>query len=229
MCALWCRRGRPRRALVPLPATAIGAGLPHHGAMRPPRRPFAGARRGPRRAAAALVAVALLAAACDTGAPAGTPPITPGTSAAPREVNVVTRDYAFVPSVVDLAPGETVLLHVVNFGLEEHEAVFGTLGAQLAWEAGEEATVGHPPGPTPFVAPPDGFDGVRVVVGSGQRVDVTWTVPADAADAAGGWFVGCHIPGHWQKGMVAPVRLVGPDGVPLGTPPPLPSIGAPAG
>ncbi len=178
---------------------------------------------------AAAVLVALLAAACDTGAPAGTPPITPGTSSAPREVNVVTRDYAFVPSVVDLAPGETVLLHVVNFGLEQHEAVFGTLDAQLAWEAGEEATVGHPPGPTPFVAPPEGFDGVRVVVGSGQRVDVTWTVPAGAADAAAGWFVGCHIPGHWQKGMVAPVRLVGPDGAPLGTAPPLPSIGAPGG
>jgi hypothetical protein len=55
------------------------------------------------------------------------------------------------------------------------------------------------------VAPPEGFDGVRVASGraAGRR---TWTVPADAADAAGGWFVGCHIPGHWQKGMVAPVR-----------------------
>jgi uncharacterized cupredoxin-like copper-binding protein len=220
-----------RRAVCPLhrPRKALAADLPHDGAMRPSGSPVTRVRRGSRRAATALVAVVLLAAACDTGAPAGTPPITPGTSAAPREVNVVTRDYAFVPSVVDLAPGETVLLHVVNFGLEEHEAVFGTLDAQLAWEAGEEATVGHPPGPTPFVAPPEGFDGVRVVVGSGQRVDVTWTVPADAADAASGWFVGCHIPGHWQKGMVAPVRLIGPDGVPLGTPPPLPSIGAPAG
>ncbi len=173
--------------------------------------------------------VGLLAVACDVGATAATPPITPGTSGAPREVNVVTRDYAFVPSVVDLAPGETVLLHVINGGLESHEAVFGSLGDQLAWEAAEGATVGAPPGPTPFVPPPPGFDGIRVVVGSGQRVDVTWTVPADAATATGGWFVGCHIPGHWQKGMVAPVRLVGPGGVPLGTAPPLPSTGVPAG
>jgi hypothetical protein len=182
-----------------------------------------------RRAAACLAAVTLLAAACETGAPAGTPPITPGTSAAPREVNVVTRDYAFVPSVIDLAPGETLLLHVINGGLEGHEAVFGSLGDQLAWEAAEAATIGAPPGPTPFVSPPPGFAGIRVVVGSGQRVDVTWTVPADAGSAVGGWFVGCHIPGHWQKGMVAPVRLVGPDGVPLGSAPPLPSIGAPGG
>ncbi len=175
------------------------------------------------------LALALLVGACGAGTPAGTPAITPGTGSSPREVNVVTRDYAYVPPVVDLAPGETVLLHVVNSGLEEHEAVFGTLADQLAWEAGEEATVGHPPGPTPYVAAPPGFEGVRVVVGSGQRVDVTWTVPADAGDAAGGWFVGCHIPGHWQKGMVAPVRLVGPDGQPLGTPPALPSIGLPSG
>ena len=67
--------------------------------------------------------------------------------------------------------------------------------------------IGAPPGPTPYVARArPGSTGVRVVVGSGQRVDVTWTVPADAATAPGGWFVGCHIPGHWQKGMVVPVR-----------------------
>jgi hypothetical protein len=180
--------------------------------------------------ALALVAlVGLLAGACDVGATAATPPITPGTSGTPREVNVVTRDYAFVPSVIDLAPGETVLLHVINGGLEGHEAVFGSLADQVAWEAAEAATVGAPPGPTPFVSPPPGFSGTRVIVGSGQRVDVTWTVPADAGAAAGGWFVGCHIPGHWQKGMVAPVRLVGADGIPLGSAPPLPSIGAPAG
>ena len=180
------------------------------------------------RHAAAMGALVVAVSACDTGAPAGTPPITPGTSGVPREVNVVTRDYAFVPSIVDLAPGETVVLHVVNGGLEQHEAIFGPLDDQLAWEAAEEAVIGAPPGPTPYVAPPPGFEGVRVVVGSGQRVDVTWTMPADAASAAGGWFVGCHIPGHWQKGMVAPVRLVGADGHSLGTAPPLPSIG-PAG
>ena len=176
----------------------------------------------------ALLALALVAVACDAGTPSGTPPITPGTSASPREVNVVTRDYAFVPSIVDLAPGETILLHVINGGLERHEAVFGSLGDQLAWETAEAATVGAPPGPTPFVAPPPGFEGVRVVVGSGERVDVTWTVPANASGAVGGWFVGCHIPGHWQKGMVAPIRLVGADGRPMGTPPALPSIGPPA-
>ena len=183
-------------------------------------------RRQPfRRAAVALAGLSvLLVAGCDAGAPAGTPPITPGTSGLPRELNIVARDYAFVPSVVDLVPGETVLLHVVNGGLEVHEAILGDIDAQLAWEAAEGATVGHPPGPTPAVDGPPGFEGVRVVVASGERLDVTWTVPADAAGATGGWFVGCHIPGHWQKGMVVPVRFVDAGGHPLASTPPLPSL-----
>lgn len=179
-------------------------------------------------AAASLAAVALVAAACGAGSPAGTPAITPGVGAAPRDVNIVMRDYGYVPPVVDLVPGETVTLHVINGGLEIHEAVLGSLEAQLAWESAEAATIDHPPGPTPVVPQPEGFDGVRVVVGSGQRQDVTWVVPPDATAAASGWFVGCHIPGHWQKGMVVPIRFVGPGGVPLGTPAVLPSS-SPAG
>jgi uncharacterized cupredoxin-like copper-binding protein len=178
----------------------------------------------PRVAPAALLVVAaLVAGGCGTGEAPGTPPITPGVGEAPREVNIVMRDYSYVPSIVDLVPGETVLLHVINGGLEIHEAVVGDIESQLAWEAAEAATIGAPPGPTPVVPEPEGFGGVRVVVGSGQRMDVTWVVPSDATTAAGGWFVGCHIPGHWQKGMVVPVRFVGAGGAPLGTPPTLPS------
>ena len=186
-----------------------------------PRRPSIPALIPP---VAVLLAIAL--AGCEAAAPAGTPPITPGASGSPREVNIVARDYAFVPSVVDLVPGETVTLHVINGGLEIHEAILGSMDAQLAWEAAEGATVGHPPGPTPAVSGPPGFDGVRVVVASGQRLDVTWTVPADAATAATGWFVGCHIPGHWQKGMVVPVRFVDAGGRPLASVPALPSPAA---
>lgn len=162
------------------------------------------------------------AAACEAGAPDATPAITPGTASAPRDVNIVERDYGYSPSIVDLVPGETVTLHIINGGLETHEAVFGSLDDQLAYQATEAAMAGGPPGPTPAIPSPAGFSGVRVVVGSGQRVDVTWTVPQDAATAPGGWFVGCHIPGHWEKGMVVPIRFVGRGGKPLGTPPPLP-------
>jgi hypothetical protein len=166
---------------------------------------------------AGFLAAALLAG-CASGPPAGTPPVTPGTSAEPRDVNIVARDYAYVPPIVDLVPGETVRLHVINGGLEIHEAILGDMPAQLAWESAEGATVGAPPGPTPFVPPPPGFNGVRVVVTSGQRLDVVFTVPSDAASAASGWFVGCHIPGHWQKGMVVPIRFVSAGGIPIATP-----------
>ena len=163
-------------------------------------------------------ALVLLLAGCDIGAPAGTPPITPGTSAVPREVNIIARDYAYVPRVVDLVPGETVVIHVINGGLVVHEAILGDIETQLAWEAAEAPFADSPPGPTPVVPVPDGFEGVRIVVDSGERLDVTWTVPSAAAGAASGWFVGCHIPGHWEKGMVVPIRFVDAGGRPLATP-----------
>jgi uncharacterized cupredoxin-like copper-binding protein len=151
-------------------------------------------------------------AACEAGPPPATPPISPGSSSAPREVNVIAKDWQFVPDPVDLVPGETVLFHFVNGGLEIHEAVIGGAAVQEAWEAAEAATVGHPPGPTPVVSVPPAVEGLRVVIGSGQRVDVVWTVPAAAADAP--LLIGCHIPGHWQKGMVVPVRFVRPSPAP---------------
>ena len=64
-----------------------------------------------------FIAAILLAAACEAGPPPATPPITPGTSGSPREVNLIARDYSFQPPTLDLAPGETVVLHVINGGL----------------------------------------------------------------------------------------------------------------
>jgi uncharacterized cupredoxin-like copper-binding protein len=158
---------------------------------------------------------ALLLVACDAGAPPPTPPISPGTAAAPREVNVIARDWSFQPAVVDVIPGETVILHVVNGGLEIHEAIIGDGRVQDAWERAEAAAAaaaGQKPGPTPTVSLDPSIAGLRLVVGSGQRVDAVWTVPLNAP--AGGLVVGCHIPGHWAKGMVVPIRFVKPAAVP---------------
>ena len=158
---------------------------------------------------AALVLAALAVAACEAGPPASAPPIVPGTSTAPREVNLIARDYVFLPNELDLTPGETVLLHVINGGLVVHEAIIGDMAVQDAWELAEAATVGSPPGPTPVVSVPPDVSGIRIVVSSGQRVDLVWTVPADAVvPGAPPWIVGCHIPGHWERGMQIPVRWV---------------------
>jgi len=158
-------------------------------------------------ALAFIAAVAFAVAGCSAGA-TSTPPIVAGRSEAPREVNLIARDYSFVPPTLDLVPGETILLHVINGGLEVHEAVIGDASVQAAWETAEAATVGGPPGPTPVVHVPAEVGGLRLVVHSGERVDLAWTVPADAAAAASAWLVGCHIPGHWAKGMQIPIRWV---------------------
>ncbi|HET7474337.1 MAG TPA: hypothetical protein VFJ71_14530 [Candidatus Limnocylindrales bacterium] len=154
----------------------------------------------------------LVIAGCAIGAPAGpTPPIRAGSSGGPREVNVVLKDWVFLPDPVDVIPGETVLLHVINGGLEIHELVIGDGAVQDAWEVAEAAAANPPPGPTPVVRVPPGEEGIRIVVPSGQRVDLTWTVPASAADVAA-LVLGCHIPGHWDKGMRAMLRVAGPSG-----------------
>jgi uncharacterized cupredoxin-like copper-binding protein len=156
---------------------------------------------------AIAVGLAFAAAGCSAAAPSVAPPLVPGTSTAPREVNIIARDYVFAPDPLQLVPGETILLHVINGGLEVHEAVIGDAAVQDAWEGAEAATVGRPPGPTPVVSVPPEVAGLRVVVASGQRVDVVWTVPVSAGGAA--WVVGCHIPGHWARGMQVPVRWGG--------------------
>ena len=157
---------------------------------------------------ALLAGIALVMAACDVGAPPATPPVVPGSSSAPREVNVVLKDWVFLPDPVDVVPGETVLLHVVNGGLEIHELVIGDQAVQDAWEAAELATIDAPPGPTPAVSVPPDVAGIRVVVPSGQRVDLTWQVPASAAIVSG-LLLGCHIPSHWEKGMRARFEVAG--------------------
>ncbi len=159
----------------------------------------------------ALGAIVLTAAACEAGPPPPTPPISPGSSATPREVNIVMKDWVFLPDPVDVVPGETVLLHVVNGGLVVHEAVIGDQAVQDAWEAAEGAAADPPPGPTPIVTVPGEVTGVRVVVESGKRVDVVWTVPADAA-AVRALVLGCHIPGHWAQGMRGAIRVAAAAG-----------------
>jgi hypothetical protein len=203
-------RCRPDRTIDP------ARSWPHHGTR-------ADGRFGLVRRLWAFAAIAILAAACG-GGPGATPPITPGTSGQPREVNIIAKDYEFEPPVVDLVPGETVIFHIINGGLVVHEAVFGDQRVQDAWEIAEAGAADPPPGPTPMVSVPPNVGGLRVVVASGQRVDVRWTVPRGAvpgSSASGsasvpvvgtgadsGLIVGCHIAGHYAKGMHVPIRLV---------------------
>jgi uncharacterized cupredoxin-like copper-binding protein len=159
-----------------------------------------------RQVGSAALLLAVLAWGCSPETPAPTPPISPGSGAQPRDVNLIARDWSFEPATVPLVPGETITLHVVNAGLETHEAIIGDATVQDAWEVAEAAASPAPPGATPAVSVPPETAGVRVVVGSGERVDLTWTVPADPA-LVEALIIGCHIPGHWEKGMRAEVAV----------------------
>jgi len=167
---------------------------------------------GRRRVLPWLILLAASCAGCEAGPAPATPPIVAGAPDAPREVNLIAKDYSFVPATLDLVPGETVLLHVINGGLEVHEAIIGDAAVQDAWEAAEEAVAGGPPGPTPVVTVPAAVTGVRIVVRSGERVDLRWVVPVGGVGGVPGtvapFIVGCHIPGHWEHGMQIPVRWV---------------------
>jgi uncharacterized cupredoxin-like copper-binding protein len=169
-----------------------------------------------RAACFAALAAAFLVAGCDAGPAPATPPISPGSAASPREVHIIARDWVFLPDPVDLIPGETVVFQIVNAGLDVHEVVVGDAAVQDAWEAAEAAVAEHPPGPTPAVSVQPDVAGLRAVVASGQRVDVLWSVPADAGGtgSAQALVIGCHIPGHWAKGMVVPIRIVPPSAAP---------------
>jgi uncharacterized cupredoxin-like copper-binding protein len=164
--------------------------------------------RRARRPAFLLASLGVALTGCADPGPAVPPSFVAGSSTVPREVNIIAREYRFDPSPVELVPGETVLLHVVDAGLDVHEVVIGDAAVQDAWQVAEAATADGPPGPTPVVSVPPGVAGLRIVVRSGERVDVRWTVPSGAV----GLVVGCHIPGHWARGMHVPVRLVVPGG-----------------
>jgi uncharacterized cupredoxin-like copper-binding protein len=167
------------------------------------RRPSLGGRR---TVAVACLLVALVAG-CQASGPVSAPPIDrAGTPERPREVNLIARDYTFEPAELRLVTGETVLLHVVNAGLDVHEAIIGDAAVQEAWERAEADAAGGPPGSSPAVSVPPELAGLRILVGSGQRDDAVYEVPATRLAIT----VGCHIPGHFARGMVIPVRFVDP-------------------
>ncbi len=105
----------------------------------------------------------------------------------------------FSPPAVDLVPGETVLLHVVNGGLEPHEAIIGDQAVQDAWEIAEANAPPLRPGATPSISVPPDVAGLRIWFAPASAWMSTWTVPADPAD---GWCADRRLshPGPLREG-----------------------------
>jgi uncharacterized cupredoxin-like copper-binding protein len=113
----------------------------------------------------------------------------PGDPAEPRTIEVEMRYSRFEPSTIEVEPGETVRFVVRNADPIDHEFIVGDRSVQHAHERGTE--VYHPPRPGEMSVPP-------VTTGT-----TTYTFPSEP----GTLILGCHLPGHYDYGMRAEIRI----------------------
>lgn len=107
-----------------------------------------------------------------------------GTTAAPRIVQVLAGPgYAFSPSTITVARGETVTFEVTSMGGLVHEFMVGPADAVAADTEG-----------TPEVAD----------IGMMQTKSVTYTF-----DGSGPYAFACHVPGHYEAGMRGTITVAG--------------------
>jgi uncharacterized cupredoxin-like copper-binding protein len=110
-----------------------------------------------------------------------------GAPSEPRTIEVEMRFSRFVPSTIEVEPGETVRFVVRNADPIDHEFILGDAAVQRRHELGTEAH--HPPRPGEMSVPP-------VTVAT-----TTYTFPSEP----GSLILGCHLPGHYAFGMRAAV------------------------
>lgn len=142
----------------------------------------------------AVVAVGwrLLASPDTAGHGHGTVAVEPAAAdAAGRVVTVELSEFRFGPTDLEVAAGETVTFRFVNTGRIAHEAMFGSPGEQEAWAAQPPHAHGQ-----------HGGGGTAITVGPGATEELTLTFPA-----AGTILAGCHLPGHYEAGMVQTVHV----------------------
>ncbi len=114
-------------------------------------------------------------------------------SDAVRTVEVtMTDDLRYNPAELSVGAGETVRFVVRNAGANVHEFLIGTPHEQAVFA--EEMADGHGGGHAA---------GAGVSVEPGATAEFTFSFTADDRDL----LVGCHQPGHYEGGMVAPVTV----------------------
>ncbi len=124
------------------------------------------------------------------------------TVVADRVVMITMTEFAFTPDVIDVAVGETVQFVFTNTGVIEHEAVLGDAHVQDEHEAAMQAMDPADMGDMDHGAGDDhhgAIPSVTVTTGAVGTFTHTFT---DASEL----LIGCHLPGHWDAGMIATVR-----------------------
>lgn len=162
----------------------------------------------------AFASVSLLAVACSTGGSSASPTAstaaatssdTPGGHAdafsfgmagdpasADRVIKVRMVDpFAFDPAQIEVAAGETITFTVTNAGQLDHEFLIGDEATQ------DEHEMEMDDGETGMGSEPN-----MLALAGGESGELTWTFTQ-----AGPLLFGCHVPGHYQAGMVGALRV----------------------
>jgi len=114
----------------------------------------------------------------------GEPGFVAGTPSSPRVVRVLAGPgYAFSPSAITIARGETITFVVTGMGLLTHEFMVGPADAVAADRPG-----------TPEVAD----------IGMMETKTLTYTF-----DGPGPYAFACHEAGHYEAGMRGTINFVG--------------------
>lgn len=137
-------------------------------------------------AVTAMVAVVGLAAC---GATAGS--IGP---AEPRTIEINIDGYHFVPDHFEVAAGETVRFMISNPDDIGHELFIGTAAEQADRRASGVAEPSGSANVSHF-----GY-GIYLPAFSDGELDYAFSDDEDL-------LIGCHLPGHWEAGMVATIDV----------------------
>ncbi len=115
---------------------------------------------------------------------------------ADRTIEVSMLDtMRFDPGEFEVAVGETVTFSITNTGAIAHDF---TLGDETTQDAHEQEMAEMSEGDHA------GADLNAVLVQPGETEELTWTFTT-----AGELLIGCHVPGHYNAGMVAPLPVTG--------------------
>jgi uncharacterized cupredoxin-like copper-binding protein len=142
-------------------------------------------RRGAIRGVA-VAAVLLAASACGGAAT--------GVEGEPRVIEIEIDGFHFVPDHFTVHQDEVVRFMISNPDTRGHELFIGTIAEQAERR---EA------GPT---APPSAEDvthfgyGIYIPPMSDGELDYAFSAETDL-------LIGCHLPGHWEAGMVATIDV----------------------
>jgi len=133
------------------------------------------------------LAMIVLLASCAAGGSAAAP-------GEPRIIDITIDGYHFVPDHFAVHRGESVRFLVSNPDRIGHELFIGTIEEQAA-RRGTEATS---PSDTSDVAH-FGY-GIYLPALTDGEFDYVFSAESDL-------LIGCHIPGHWERGMVATIDV----------------------